>query len=288
MLTLYLMTEKGHQVLSAMVESRFASLIDKVIAARDIGVQNDFFEDIQALCITNNIEFYEKASSVKNTSKYSFAISWRWLIDAPNLIVLHDSLLPRYRGFAPLVSALINGDKKIGVTALFANKEFDQGDIIAQMATEIDYPIKINQAIKVVASLYTQITLDIVKTLENTCVIEAVKQNDLIATYSLWRDEEDYVVTWNENAAVIERFVNAVGFPYKGASTYIDGRIARIEEVEQIDDVIIENRTSGKVLFINNGMPTVVCGKGLLRINKLKWDDGTDALPLKSFRTRFK
>jgi methionyl-tRNA formyltransferase len=282
------MTEKGHQVLSAMVESRFVSLIDKVIAAKDRSVQNDFFEDIQALCIINNIEFYEKASSVTNTSKYSFAISWRWLIDVPNLIVLHDSLLPRYRGFAPLVSALINGDKKIGVTALFANKEFDQGDIIAQMATEIDYPIKINQAIKVVASLYTQITLDIVKTLEDTGAIEAVKQNDLIATYSLWRDEEDYVVTWNENAAVIERFVNAVGFPYKGASTYIDGRIARIEEVEQIDDVIIENRTSGKVLFINNGMPTVVCGKGLLRINKLKWDDGTDALPLKSFRTRFK
>jgi methionyl-tRNA formyltransferase len=271
-----------------MVESRFVSLIDKVIAAKDRSVQNDFFEDIQALCIINNIEFYEKASSVTNTSKYSFAISWRWLIDVPNLIVLHDSLLPRYRGFAPLVSALINGDKKIGVTALFANKEFDQGDIIAQMATEIDYPIKINQAIKVVASLYTQITLDIVKTLEDTGAIEAVKQNDLIATYSLWRDEEDYVVTWNENAAVIERFVNAVGFPYKGASTYIDGRIARIEEVEQIDDVIIENRTSGKVLFINNGMPTVVCGKGLLRINKLKWDDGTDALPLKSFRTRFK
>ena len=49
--------------------------------------------------------------------------------------------MPKYRGFAPLVNSLVNGEKIIGVTALFASEEYDNGDIIMQSSVDITYPI---------------------------------------------------------------------------------------------------------------------------------------------------
>ena len=86
---------------------------------------------------------------------YQLAIGWRWLISGTeNLIVLHDSLLPKYRGFAPLVNSLINGEQEIGVTAIWAGPEFDAGEIIFQEKAGICYPIKIQEAIEIVSGLY--------------------------------------------------------------------------------------------------------------------------------------
>jgi methionyl-tRNA formyltransferase len=53
-------------------------------------------------------------------SDFNIAISWRWMLKVSNLIVIHDSLLPKYRGFSPLVNMLINGEDTLGVTVLFA------------------------------------------------------------------------------------------------------------------------------------------------------------------------
>jgi methionyl-tRNA formyltransferase len=61
-------------------------------------------------------------------------------LDVP-LVVFHDSILPQYRGFNPLVSALINGDSRVGVTAM-GTDEFDKGDIIGQRTIAINIPSK--------------------------------------------------------------------------------------------------------------------------------------------------
>ena len=79
---------------------------------------------------------------------FSIAVAWKWLIKQKDiLIVLHDSLLPKYRGYLPLVSQLINGEKEIGVTSFFANDKYDEGDIIYSSKIDIKYPITIEQAI---------------------------------------------------------------------------------------------------------------------------------------------
>jgi methionyl-tRNA formyltransferase len=55
-----------------------------------------------------------------------------------------------------------------------------------------------------------------------------------------------------------------------------------------MNDVNIENRTPGKVIFLENNLPVVVCGKGLLKIDRAIYDDGEDALPFSTFRILFK
>lgn len=287
--TLFLMTQKGYAVLDAL-SREFPHLIASVVSSRDPNVRKDYYDEMRALCAERGLPFHDRSEGLPTFSTYAMSISWRWMLDlvSTRLIVFHDSLLPRYRGFNPLVTALINGDEEIGVTALFAAGEYDRGDILAQSSTRISYPIKIQQAIELVAHNYVELALAIARRILEGETLQGTPQVDAQATYSLWRDEEDYRIDWTRSADQIRRFVDAVGYPYKGASTLVNGHLARVLDVEVLPDVRIENRVPGKVIFMRERKPVVVCGSGLLRIDTLVDDaDGRSLLPLAKFRTRF-
>lgn len=287
--SLFLMTEKGFRVLEALC-GPYRHLIDQVISSRDSAVAKDFFEEIQAFCILNAIPFSERSDAQEVQTPFSLAISWRWMIRSAGseLIVFHDSLLPRHRGFSPLVTCLINGERTIGVTSLFANEEFDRGDIIAQSQATIEYPIKIQEAIELISGCYVELALVIADKLNSGEQFPRTKQSEEQATYSLWRDELDYLIDWSSTAVQIKRFIDAVGWPYKGASTYADGRMIRVHDSEVVEDVVIENRNAGKVLFVEAQCPIIVCGSGLLRLTDVRSQDSSKKLlPWNRLRTRF-
>ncbi len=288
-ITLFLMGYKGYHVLRDAV-GVFQHLFKEVIVARDPNVSNDYFAEIVALCNEVGLRWIERSSARPVGTGYAVAISWRWLIDLPphRLIIFHDSLLPRYRGFNPLVSYLINGETNIGVTALFGADEYDRGDIIAQASVEIDYPIKIARAIELITNKYQVLAREIFATIANGQPLVGVPQDESCASFSLWRDDKDYCVPWDKPAEWIARLVDAVGFPYKGASTLVNGSPARLIEVEPIPDVKIENRVPGKVAWVDGRLPIVVCGTGMLKIIEMYEDENAKSLiPLKQFRTRF-
>jgi methionyl-tRNA formyltransferase len=289
-ITLFLMTRKGFKVLEALGKE-FRELIDFVVTQRDKSVQDDYYAEIRELCEQLNIPCYDRQQSYKIQSKYALAISWRWLINLKEttLIIFHDSLLPKYRGFNPLVSYLINGENRIGVTALFAADTYDTGDIIAQAGSEISYPKKVSEAIEIVSDGYVKLARQIAAEINRGTNLIGKPQNEAEASYSLWRDEEDYQINWSHSAQEIRRFVDAVGFPYKGAFTLINGKRARVFDIEELDDMIIENRIPGKVIFIKESSPIVVCGRGLAKIKTLVDDEtGESLLPLRNLRLRFK
>lgn len=286
------MTFKGLQVLRIIIKSKLHNLISFVNIGRDKGVQNDYSNEILALCKAHGIAYYYRGDALPlEEIDYIIAISWRWMISTEDtqLIVLHDSLLPKYRGFAPLVSALKNGEPKIGVTALFASDKYDEGPIIAQKSVDVEYPLKINDAIELISELYQDIAVDLLKGISSDTPLASYAQNDLQATYSLWLNEDDYFVNWDWDAAYIERFVNATGFPFDGAKALINNRIVSIKEVQIVSDLKIENRTSGKVIYIDSdGKPAIVCGRGIVMLNDAIYlDDETKLIPFNKFRTKF-
>jgi len=289
-LTFFLMGQKGHESLSHFLQLFGNENISFVVGAEDPNVKQDYYKELKELCTTNNISFFDRKEKVSIDTNYIIAISWRWLIKQgeAKLIVMHDSLLPKYRGFAPLVNCLVNGEKEIGVTALFASDEYDRGDIIAQRSTAITYPVKINEAISIISVCYKGLIEEVGKKIISGQTIEAARQNEADASYSLWLDDNDYDIDWNKNANDIKRFIDAVGFPYSGAATHIDGKKVRLVEAEALPDVVIENRKPGKIIFIEKEKPVVVCGSGLLKIISLVEDGSTqEMLPLKRFRIRF-
>ena len=281
------MNYKGYHVLKSMIDENYTDHITYIVSRRDKHVARDYFEEIQETCLKNNLLFFEKEKPSDVTEDYKMAIGWRWLIsDYANLIILHDSLLPKFRGFAPLVNALINGEKKAGVTMLFAGDEYDTGDIIFQESIDIHYPITIQQLIEKITPIYVSLSKRFFQLLEKGEKVIGKKQEESKASYSLWRDEEDYHIDWHKSAKEIQRFIHALGFPYKGAFSMVNGKKIRIIDVQIKDDVDVEIRQPGKTIFTENGMPVVVCGKGLIKIVEM-YDDYHQPINKLNFRTRF-
>lgn len=286
---LYLMGEKGLHILKSLKNEFGINIIECVISEKDRNMLNDYYNDIQSFCSENEISFFKRAHNIDTRVDYSFAIGWQYLIsNEEKLIIFHDSILPRYRGFNPLVTALINGDKEIGATALFATSNYDCGDIVEQKKISIDYPIKISEAIYKMKFIYSDIAKDIVEKILKGNEITAIKQDESLATYSLWRDDLDYFIDWNWDASRIYRLIESVGAPYQGAQTYANGIQVVINQAVSLPDIVIENRAVGKVIMIDNSFPVVVCGSGLLKILDAKiFASDESLLPLKKFRTRF-
>ena len=266
--------KKGLVALMSLKDDDLLSKLNFVVIAQDTSIQNDFSNEIEEFCKEYEIKWYTKQSFEKEKLSCDLlvAIGWRWLVNTDHykLITIHDSLLPKYRGFNPLVTALIEGDKMIGATALFANEEIDSGNIISQESIEIDYPIKIQDAINKIADLYGKIVVNLLQSKE----LNSRPQNHAKATYSLWRNDEDYRIDWSWGAEKIIRFIDAVGYPYLGALTTYNGKDIRIIQAVQVSDVEIVNRTSGKLFKVEKKRPIIVCRKGMIQINKAVTDKG--------------
>ena len=287
-ISFFLMGQKGHEVLKYMA-AHHRDAVDIVIASEDKSIQKDFYEDIKSLCIKEGIPFFNRREKYTIKTDYAFAVAWRWLLylEDVELIIFHDSLLPKYRGFNPLVSCLLNKESEVGVSALFASEKFDCGDVVGQASIPVKYPIKLQEAIDQVCACYVSLVKDIVDKILSGEKILGQPQDEKEVTYSLWRDKEDYRIDWSKDSDYIERFINALGFPYNGASSLMNGRLVRVLGVEQLPDIQIENRDIGKVVFRQDGKPVVVCGEGLVKIDHLVENDTKENILPRRFRTRF-
>lgn len=288
--TLFLMSKKGYNVLKDLIEAGYASLVSAVVVSHDYNMADDFYDEIFSICKENRLIVYDRNDGYTIESAYCIAISWRWLIPIDEnikLIVLHDSILPKYRGYSPLVNMLLNRERYLGVTAFFAKDHYDNGDIVTQRTIEVHYPIKILEAINLISRLYSEIVLYLLSIIRSQGQIKSIPQNEEEATYSLWRDSDDYRVDWNSSSHDISHFVYCVGYPFQCASSLLNKELVRIADCELYKDLKIENRCPGKVLFIEDGYPIVVCGSGLIKIKELKDEKGHSLLPFKKIRSRF-
>lgn len=288
--TLMIMTKKGYTFLQSLIENNCRKAIDCVIIGQDKNTLNDYYEEISSLCIKYHIPHLNRFDKSHYKSQFIVAVSWRWLIqcEGSKLIVFHDSILPKYRGFAPLVNMLINGEPELGVTVLYGNENYDDGEIILQKKIKIEYPIKISRAIDLISNLYGQLGVDLFRMINKSIKPISTPQDPSKISYSLWLNESDYHINWNESSEQILRFINSVSFPYKGAYSYLNEKEKiRILDAEIYEDVTIENRSPGKVIFNIDGCPVIVCGFGLLLVTKAAFDETSmDALPFSNFRIK--
>ncbi len=264
-----------------------AQSISVLVTYADKSVLNDPYTELIEFSNANGIELKHKNDYIYSGNNYRIVIGWQRMIDTDNrTIVLHDSLLPRYRGFAPLVNSLCKGETSLGVTAFFASGEYDMGPIIVQRELSIKYPITILNAMEHITPLYFQIIDYVVEGIKSGD-LRSTEQDETKASYGLWRDEEDYRINWSLDAKEIERMINAVGFPYTGATALLNGALVKILSVQEEADLYIENRVPGKIIFISNGHPVVACGHGVLKIVELIAGNGQNLLPIKKLRSRF-
>lgn len=208
-----------------------------------------------------------------------FVVGWQYLLDdlGVDTVVFHDSLLPRHRGFAPTVAALIAGDDHIGVTALRPAAVADAGPVLAQAAVDVTHPLRIADAFDLLRPCYVDAAVEVLDAWRQGPLV-GTPQDEASATFSIWRDEHDYEIDWSWPADRVVRFVHAVGPPYDGARSHVGDDPVVITDCHEIDDVVFAERHPGKVWRLGTGAHgtdvDVVCGTGMVRVGSLATPDG--------------
>jgi methionyl-tRNA formyltransferase len=162
------------------------------------------------------------------------ACNWRtWIptevFTAPRLGTLnvHDSLLPRYAGFAPLNWAIINGETEVGVTAHVMDDRLDRGDIVLQWAVPVGPRDTATDMFHATLEMMGPITLEALDHLEHGTG-ERIVQDMSQATFFHKRSVEDSRIDWTRPATDIVNLVRAQSDPYPNAFTNAGERRLRI------------------------------------------------------------
>lgn len=194
-----------------------------------------------------------------------FSVSWRYIIPPEvyqrarlGAFVFHDSLLPVYRGFAPTVWAIINGEDHGGVTLFEMVEDFDAGDIVGQAAV----PIGPDDTIEIVLERVTETYLHLLEQylpLLLTGSAPRIPQDESRATYTCKLLPEDFQIDWHASTDIIYNLIRAVTAPYAGAYTTLNGQTLRIWAASKVPDTRpYVGRVPGRVIEIRPGAGTVV------------------------------
>lgn len=197
---------------------------------------------VKVIALQNNIpvfqpktlktdEAYEKISALQPdfivVSAYGKILPQK-ILDIPKYgcVNLHGSLLPKYRGAAPIQWSVINGEKRTGVTAQLMNAGIDTGDILFTSETEIGENETAGELFDRLAALCPDLLLKTLKALAEGSVTP-VKQREEDATYVTVLDKEMAVIDWTEEAPMILNKIRGLN-PWPVAKTILNGKTLKI------------------------------------------------------------
>lgn len=192
-------------------------------------------------------------------------------------INIHPSLLPLYRGAAPVQAAIANGDTVSGVTILYLSKEMDAGDIIMQREAPVLGTDTSETLMARLADLGAEMLVAVLDNLGRG-VVERRPQDGSRATFTKKLVKEDGRIDWRQPAAVLANRVRAYQ-PWPGCYCRLpDGKILNIKKV-QVEDGLGQ---PGEVLAAKGLGPLVATGTGALRLLEVQ-PEGKKAMPGAAF-----
>jgi len=165
----------------------------------------------------------------------------RGLIDNVHSINIHASLLPLYRGGAPIQKSIMNLDKETGISIMKMEYKMDSGDVYYQESIPIKDVDTTTSLTKKLSILGSEMILEY---LNNPKKYPPVSQDESKATFAYNITFDDQIINWNQKSSVIEAHIRAMQ-DEPGAITYIGDHILKIYEARKSD--IISNSTPGVV-----------------------------------------
>ncbi len=179
-------------------------------------------------------------------------------------INIHASLLPKYRGAAPIERCILEGEEKTGVTTMYMAKGLDTGDMIEQSETKI-LPTDTGETLtNRLAEMGGQLILS---TMEKLSAGTAVRtpQKEEESSYAKMLDKSLGCMDFHKPATELERAVRALD-PWPSAFTKIDGKNVKIYGAEATE----ETGNPGTIIDVTKKSFTIACGEGALRILRLQ------------------
>jgi methionyl-tRNA formyltransferase len=180
-------------------------------------------------------------------------------------INIHASLLPRYRGAAPINWAIINGETKTGITVIRMNEKMDAGDIILQEEMQInrnDTAISLEDRLSQLGGALVLKSLRLIQ----EGAVSFKRQDDAIASWAPRLKKSDGLIDWNWTAFEIFNRVRGL-LPWPGAFTFLNGKRLRLLRSEVLEQ---QAASPGEILKADKEAIVVSTGKFCLAIKELQ------------------
>ena len=202
---------------------------------------------------------------------------------------VHDSLLPAYAGFSPLIWALINGEKEVGVTAHMMDDELDAGDIVVQRAIGVGERDTVTDLFHRTVDLIAPIVTESLGLIASGRAVHT-KQDRSKASFFHKRSVQDSNIDWAWPAEDIDRLVRAQSDPYPNAFTHHKGKRVRVTKASVSKGTY--GGTPGRIFIPEGEGVVIVAGTDARRgrshglvIERVRTEDGTDLPATEFFRT---
>ncbi|NJC87031.1 MAG: methionyl-tRNA formyltransferase [Desulfuromonas sp.] len=193
-------------------------------------------------------------------------------------INVHASLLPKYRGAAPINKAIVDGETETGVTTMYMDVGLDTGDMLVKKTTPIG-------PLETAGQLHDRLAVlgreALAETLERLCAgtLHREQQADALSCYAPMLKKEDGRIDWNRSAPELHNQVRGLD-PWPGAYTFLAGEPLKLARTLPLDEA--HSAAPGTILAASGDGVHIACGQGVLRVGELQLP-GRRRLPAAEF-----
>ncbi len=178
-------------------------------------------------------------------------------------INVHGSLLPAYRGAAPMQRAIIEGEKVTGITTMYMDVGLDTGDMLLKAEYEIGESDNFETVHDALSELGANTLIETVEQIKSGTAVR-IKQDDALATYAAKIEKEDCLLDFSKDASSIHNLIRGLS-PIPLAFTHTpDGKLLKVT-ASRVISAEGSHEECGKVLSLD-GEIAIACGKGTLAL----------------------
>jgi methionyl-tRNA formyltransferase len=207
-----------------------------------------------------------------------------WSYPPMGTLNVHGSLLPKYRGAAPINWAIINGEKETGVTTFKLQHAIDTGDILLQEGIPISENMTAGELHDIMMAVGAQ-TLITTLTGIIAGTIEPMQQQEALAILHAPKIfTKDCQIDWHQPVAQIHNLIRGLA-PFPGAITKVDGKLVKLFSTS----IIKENPEEPIGSFVTDGKTYArfACSDGYIQLNDIQWE-GKKRMPITDFLRGYK
>ena len=266
----------GHELLAVVTQPDRKSGRGKAVSfssVKKIALKNDIKviqpEKIRKKVVVEELKEFNPELFI--TCAYGQILS-QAVLDIPKFgcINVHASLLPKYRGAAPIHRAVMNGDKITGITTMMTDIGMDTGDILLKAEVEIGINTTSGELHDVLMKAGAELISEtLIKLRDGT--LTQTPQDDAKSTHAPMLKKEESIVNWNNDSKSINNKVRALN-PWPGCFTKYLGKRMRI--IKSGFSEAEHQKNPGTVTMVDKEKMEIACGTGYLYIYKLQFENG--------------
>lgn len=266
----------GHNILAVVTQPDRKRGRGKAVSfspIKQIAIKNNFKviqpEKIRKKVVVEELKNYKPDLFI--TCAYGQILS-QAVLDIPKLgcINVHASLLPKYRGAAPIHRAVMNGDKVTGITTMMTDRGMDTGDILLKSEVEIGENTTTGELHDILMVTGAELISETLEKLADG-TIERTPQDNSESTHAPMLKKEESIVDWSADSKSIHDKVRALN-PWPGCFTKYKGKRMRI--IKSGVSCSEHKKNPGTISFVDKEKLEIICGSGSLYIYELQFENG--------------